>query len=317
MDTLKVTAKRFLRNSPALYRPISLAYRSLDIARGMAYLMANRSKIMMGARPVLVSYPGDLSPRWLENGSGHPHLAKIIGENRAAYADLVRSFGSFRGALEGIPDAAPFDSSEPCWSNNFFNGIDAIALYGILASQRPRRYFEIGSGYSTKFARRAMRDQGLATTLLSIDPSPQASIDALCDTVIRQRLEDLDVSIFDQLEAGDILFFDGSHHAFMSSDVVVFWLEILPRLRPGVLVHIHDIFLPFDYPAEWSDRYYSEQYLVAVALAAPRRSLEVVFPALFVQRDPALSRLVEESCGPRAMSGQAGSFWVRTRPAVA
>jgi hypothetical protein len=77
-----------------------------------------------------------------------------------------------------------------------------------------------------------------------LDPEPRAQIDALCDTSIRRRLEDCDLSMFDQLEAGDILFFDGSHRVFTNSDVTVFFLELMPRLKPGVIVHIHDIFLP-------------------------------------------------------------------------
>ena len=148
--------------------------------------------------------------------------------------------------------------------------------------------------------------------MLSIDPSPQAQINELCDTVVRQRLEDVDVAVFDELEPGDILFFDGSHHSFMSSDVVVFFLEILPRLRAGVIVHIHDIFLPYDYPPDWIDRYYTEQYLLAVALMTPQRDLDIVFPAQFVRRDPALSRLMREQLGARAVE-QAASFWLRTR----
>lgn len=307
---LKNKAKSWLAQTPSLYRPISAAFRSLGVIRGMAYLAANRSKIMMGARPILVSYPGEVSARWSESAVGHPFLAKVIGENREEYARLIRTFGAFRGAVEKIADGAPAGSTDPSWINGFFTGLDAFALYGMLSSRRPKRYFEIGSGFSTKLARRAINDQGLSTALLSIDPSPQAKIDSLCDTVFRQRLEDADVTLFDQLEAGDILFFDGSHHAFMSSDVVVFFLEVLPRLRPGVLVHIHDIFLPYDYPAEWTDRYYSEQYLLAMALLAPQRSMNVIFPARFIQNDAALSALVDDQCGPRAKGGGA-SFWVR------
>jgi hypothetical protein len=306
---LKNKAKRLLAGTPSFYKALSAIYRSIDVLRGVTYVVAQRSKIMMGAYPIMIAYPGQLNPRWSNNISGHPRLAKLINDNRGEYERLIKVFGPFRVAIEGIPDGQ--SSRDPSWTNSFFTGIDAVALYGILASQRPKRYFEIGSGNSTKLARRAIRDQELPTVILSIDPSPQAQIDELCDTVIRKRLEDTDVETFDQLEAGDVLFFDGSHHAFMSSDVVVFWLEILPRLRPGVLVHIHDIFLPYDYPANWRDRYYSEQYLVAVALLARQRSLEIFFPAYFVDRDPSLSRLLQEQCGRRA-EGSSGSFWVRT-----
>lgn len=314
MDTaeLKKKAKSWLSNNPALYRPLSAAYRSIDVLRGLRSVVAERSKIMMGAYPVMISYPGQLSSRWANNAAGHPGLAQIIDENRNLYRNLIADWGAFRAAIESVPNGASDDPADPSWTNSFLTGIDAVALYGILASRPPKRYFEIGSGNSTKLVRWAIRKQGLSTTILSIDPSPQAEIDAICDTVIRQRLEDTELELFDQLEAGDVLFFDGSHHAFMSSDVVVFFLEILPRLPPGVLVHIHDIFLPYDYPDAWRDRYYSEQYLLAVALMARQRSLEVIFPAYYVDRDPELSRLIGERCGRRA-EGSSGSFWVRTK----
>jgi hypothetical protein len=309
---IKDTAKNLLASAPVLYRPLSAAYRSLGIVRGMAYVAAHRDRIMMGERPIMVSYQGEPRTRWAEQPAGHPGLAGVIGGGRADYEALIRAFGGFRQAIERIPESAPADSLEPCWKNSYFAGIDAVALYGMLATQRPKRYFEIGSGFSTKFALRAIRDQNIDTEVLSIDPSPRAQINALCDTVVRQCLEDVDMAVFDQLEAGDILFFDGSHHSFMSSDVVVFFLEILPRLRPGVIVHIHDIFLPYDYPADWSERFYTEQYLLAVALMAPTRDLDLVFPAQFVRRDPALSLLLDEQIGPHAVGG-AASFWLRTR----
>jgi hypothetical protein len=315
MDTMRTgfkdKAKSWLVNTPKLYRPISAAYRSLSVARGMAYLAKQRSKIMMGARPIVISYPGEPRPRWSESGLGHLALAKVIGANRQEYERMIRSFGTFRDAIEGIPDSEPESSSTPSWTNGFFTGLDAVALYGMLSKQRPKRYFEIGSGFSTKLARRAIRDQQLPTELLSIDPSPQAQINSLCDTVIRTCLEDVAVSLFDRLEAGDILFFDGSHHSFMGSDVVVFFLEILPRLPPGVIVHIHDIFLPYDYPADWIDRFYTEQYLLAVALSAPQSNIDILFPCQFAIRDAALAAQLEREVGPRAKGGGA-SFWFRT-----
>jgi len=309
---IKDKAKNWLARTPGLYRPISAAYRSLNVLRGMAYVASERSRIMMGARPIMISYPGEPRPRWAEHPSGHPALAKVIDAGRPQYEELIRAFGALRGAIESIPESEPAESAEPSWTNGFFTGLDAVAQYGMLAKYRPKRYFEIGSGFSTKVARRAIRDQGLETKVLSIDPSPQAQINALCDVVVRQRLEDVDVALFDELQPNDVLFFDGSHHSFMSSDVVVFFLEILPRLRPGVLVHIHDIFLPYDYPLDWIDRYYTEQYVLAMALMAPHSDLEIVFPAHFVQRDAALSKLLREQVGPRA-DGGSGSFWVRTR----
>ncbi|HVV52583.1 MAG TPA: hypothetical protein VHO06_23145, partial [Polyangia bacterium] len=185
---LKGRAKRWLAGTPSVYKPISAAYRALDVLGGMAYLVENRSKIMMGARPILVSYPGQLTPRWSDQPTGHAGLSQIIEGNRREYERIVETFAAYRDDVERIPETAEHGAPEPSWINSFCTGIDAFALYGMIASQAPKRYFEVGSGNSTKLVRRAIRDRALATTILSIDPSPQAEIDALCDVVVRQRL---------------------------------------------------------------------------------------------------------------------------------
>lgn len=304
-----VRAKKWLfEHSPAAYRHASAVYRSKRVLDGIAYLFENRYRIMMGERPILIAYPGDSSPRWT---ASLPSLHRVLESDRVQYDRVIDSFAPFRQAIERIPSSAPPDSADPSWTSSFFSGIDAFMMYGMLATARPKLYLEIGSGNSTKIARRAIRDNGLETKVLSVDPSPRAEVDALCDEVVRQRLEDTNLEVIDRLEPGDILFFDGSHHAFMSSDVVVFFFEILPRVKPGVLIHIHDIFLPYDYPATWAERYYSEQYLLAMALLSPTPFVDVVFPAAFVERDPELGEAVRQKWGPRA-NGSASSFWLRT-----
>ena len=115
---------------------------------------------------------------------------------------------------------------------------------------------------------RARRDGGLSTHLTSIDPAPRAEIDALCDEVIRAPLEGADLGILGRLQPGDMLFFDGSHRVFMNADTVAFFLDVLPALPPGVIVGVHDIRLPDDYPPEFAERWYSEQYLLACWLLA-------------------------------------------------
>jgi hypothetical protein len=177
--------------------------------------------------------------------------------------------------------------------NPFFSALDAISLYGLLGSREPALYFEVGSGNSTKFARRAVSDLHLKTKIISLDPSPRAEIDTLCDRVIRQPLEDVDIALFDELQAGDILFVDNSHRVFQNSDVTVFFLEVLPRLKPGVIVHIHDIFLPFDYPRAWVNRHYSEQYLLATYLLAEYRKLDILLPLAYISRHPITEPLLE------------------------
>jgi hypothetical protein len=198
--------------------------------------------------------------------------------------------------------------------NAWFSGLDLAALYMFVARHRPARYIEIGSGWTTKIARRAARDAGVDLHITSIDPQPRAEIDRLCNVVVRRAAEDVDASLLTGLGPGDILFIDGSHRALTNSDCVMLFLEVLPELMGGVLVHVHDVFLPFDYPREWSERYYSEQYLLAAWLLAEGRRFRVELPNMFVSHDPDLRRELDPlwtgNLAPIQRHG--GSFWLRT-----
>ena len=210
---------------------------------------------------------------------------------------------------------APKTSAEPCWINKWLDGLDTLALYSFVALRKPAQYIEIGSGYSTRVVRRAIRDHGLATRLTSIDPRPRAEIDAICDRVIRRPLEDLELDLFDELGPGDILFVDGSHRSFMNSDVTVFFLDILPRLRPGVLVHIHDIDLPYDYMPERAEWYYSEQYLLAASLLAGHRGYRIELPNAFISQEPDVMQVLAGFWSRPELAGvppKGVSFWIET-----
>jgi hypothetical protein len=111
---------------------------------------------------------------------------------------------------------------------------------------------------------------------------------------VRRPLEKCDLALFDVLETGDFLFFDGSHRVLTNSDATVFFLEVLPRLKPGVLVHVHDVFLPADYPSDWSSSLYSEQYLLAAMLMCGAPPFRVVLPNHFVCMDAALGARVRK-----------------------
>jgi hypothetical protein len=130
---------------------------------------------------------------------------------------------------------------------------------------------------------------------------------------VRTRLEDADLSIFHDLAPDDLVFVDGSHRSFANSDVTVFFLDVLPELREGVHVGLHDVYLPDDYPAGWEDYFFNEQYLLAAYLLGGGRC-EVVFPAAFVSSDPELSAVAAELWARLDIAGldTAGStFWMR------
>ena len=190
-----------------------------------------------------------------------------------------------------------------------------MALYAFLARHNPKRYIEVGSGNSTKFARRAIVDHQLDTRIISIDPHPRAEVDGLCDEVIRAPVEDVAAATFDILDAGDVLFIDSSHRTLMNSDVTMLFLDVLPRLKPGVLVQVHDVTLPGDYPAQWSGRHYSEQYLLAAYLLGRGPLLDIVLPCAFVSDDPELHGILAPVWSAEWMKDAEPygcSFWFRT-----
>ncbi|MBM3672392.1 MAG: class I SAM-dependent methyltransferase [Actinobacteria bacterium] len=266
-----------------------------------------------------IDYPVRPRPRWGHGSPPHPRLSEIIGRNRTQYAATLQGVTEHQARLCAIPMHAPKDSPEPRWINGALPGLDAAVLYSFVADKRPATYLEVGSGHSTKFARRACTDHDLATRIVSIDPAPHTEIDALCDEVIRAGLEDVDLAIFDRLDGGDILFVDNSHRCFQNSDVTVAFLDVLPRLRPGVLVHFHDIFLPDDYPPAIVHQLYSEQYVLAAILLAEGLKLEIALPAWFVSSDAELAAILEPLWSQPGFEGvqrHGASFWLRTGPAA-
>jgi hypothetical protein len=155
--------------------------------------------------------------------------------------------------------------------NDAFNGIDPYVYYCFIRHFRPQTIIEVGSGYSTLLGARACRLNG-KTRYLCIDPWPRQLIEEAAHDVelVRSRAEDMDVRLFEQLRANDVLFVDSSHVVRTAGEVCYIILEVLPRLAEGVLVHFHDIFLPADYPKEWvaeKQLFWTEQYLLHAYLA--------------------------------------------------
>lgn len=211
----------------------------------------------------------------------------MLAKNDAKYAELVKQFEMFSDTLQKIPDDGPYENPSPCWNNkNWLPEADALAIYGLLSVKNPETYLEVGSGNSTKFARRAISDHKLKSKIISIDPCPRAEVDAICDQVVRSPLENAEHAIFRALKPGDMVFIDCSHRSFANSDVTVFFTEILPFIPQGVHWGIHDIFIPFDYPDTWNideRRWYNEQYLLMTYLLGNHLD-EVLFPAHYVEK---------------------------------
>lgn len=159
--------------------------------------------------------------------------------------------------------------------NGSFESGDAEFLYQFIRLKKPRRVVEIGSGYSTLVVRDALsanrlEHPGAAASHVCIEPFEMPWLEETGAEIVRSRVEDVPWSVFSGLDAGDLLFIDSSHMIRPQGDVLHEYQNILPRLKPGVFVHVHDIFTPRDYPEEWVLRrhwLWNEQYLVETMLA--------------------------------------------------
>lgn len=240
----------------------------------------------------------DFKQRYGHGKPTHLPLYDLINQRRDTYRELLRDFLSYQSVFETIKDTkVETDINQPAWNNTYLPGLDIVGIYGMLAHFRPAQYVEVKSGHSTKVAARAVREQDLGTQISSIDPHPQAEIDQLAQRVVRQRFGDADFSFLYDLKANDILFIDNSHRVLPNSDAVVFFLEVLPRLAPSVIVHIHDVYLPYDYPQFMCNRGYSKQYflaafLLAAFLLANPTKYETLLPSYFISAEEELSAIL-------------------------
>lgn len=187
-------------------------------------------------------------------------IAELFDAHRARFADFLNVIDTYADDLARIGADNP---PEPRWGQDWFPRLDACAAYAMVREHSPAQIVEIGSGHSTRFMARAIRDGALQTRLTSIDPQPRATLDGLRIERIAERVQDATIPT---LASGDILFIDSSHIVSPGSDVDHLIGRIVPTLPAGALVHIHDIFLPDPYPAAWDYRRYNEQDVVGALL---------------------------------------------------
>lgn len=264
---------------------------------------------------LFLEYKVDFRPRYGHGKPPHQALYKIIDANREIYRNLINKSLSHKDKIWTIQDSSKeTDSTKPSWNNGFLPGLDIIGIYTLISEFKPKRYIEIGSGNSTKVAYKAKTEQKLVTEIISIDPMPRAEIDNLASRVIREPFENIDINILNELDKDDILFVDNSHRILPNSDSMVFYLEILPRLKKGVIVHIHDIYLPYDYPQFMCDRFYSEQYGLAMYLLADPERYDTILPNYFISEDKELSDLISPIWNHdnlKEVEKHGGSYWIR------
>ena len=182
---------------------------------------------------------------------------------------------NYNKELEEIPQFPEQKSEkiEYCYADGPFLSGDAEFLYNMIRYFKPKRLIEIGSGHSTLLALKAIKasqseDHKYSCQHICVEPFENSWLKELDIELIREKVEDLETSFFSQLEQNDILFIDSSHMIRPQGDVLFEYLELLPVLNSGVIIHIHDIFTPKDYLDEWIEiaRFWNEQYLLEAFL---------------------------------------------------
>jgi hypothetical protein len=227
---------------------------------------------------------------------------------------LEHVFPSFRDEYSAIPNDPVADTSAFYLRNDFFGGTDALASYCMIRHFHPRRIVEVGSGYSSRLAALACEKNG-DTELICIEPFPDDILDrgfSGLTQLRRERVQDVDQSLFATLGPNDILFIDSSHVVRTGGDVTYLFLEVIPRLGPGVLVHVHDIFLPDEVRRDWlmdELRFWTEQYLLQAFLIC-NDAFEILLANHFLhKRHPEAMR----ATFPTSPWWGGGSFWMRRR----
>lgn len=244
------------------------------------------------------------------DAAGHlssPRYPLTQGMKRCDPALMIAAWNAYKDEIECLKNPVTNQTGYSV-ENPFFSTPDLEALYLIVRSLKPRRVVEVGCGNSTRITRQAIIDGRLNTELVAIDPLPRADIGGLPDRFEQRRLETIqDFNEMFELGPDDILFIDSSHEAFVGNDVAVLFCKIIPALPPGVVVHVHDIFLPYDYPVDMAMNYpqWGEQYVLHALLFG--RDCDVLWPGHYLQKErPELRAKL-----PFLNKGRAQSFWFR------
>jgi predicted O-methyltransferase YrrM len=251
----------------------------------------------------LLSDPSERSRVWPDSPADPPG----IDVRASAQLDLLARLSAHRWP-SSVGPAPAYDPG-----NDQFPIQDAALLRALLLELRPARMVEVGCGWSTTVTARALADGGIDCDLTCIEPYPRDFLPSLdqIDALRIEKVEHTPLSVFTALGAGDVLFIDSSHVAKTGSDVVHLVLEVLPRLADGVVVHVHDIFWPHDYPQGWvrAGFGWNEQYLLQAYLSGNARAHVLALNHWLAVRHP---DAVESAFGAVGLDGS--SVWFTTGP---
>ncbi len=271
-----------------------------DVKRRMNFLLT-----ALGQRQKGFFTPYDYLASADQHIEAYPVIAADFRSKQAGFRDFLQAIDanqSFFLAMQGGANA-------PSWTTHFLSRLDAAAIYTGVTRFRPQRVIEVGSGNSTHFLCRAITDHGLTTTVTCIDPAPRTSISDLPVTVLQRVLAAADVEMIAALAPGDILFIDSSHLLQQGFDVDILFNRVFPALAPGVIVHVHDIFLPYGYPSSWESYRFNEQMALIGLIYSG--FFETLFASHYVWRDmrPDLQAICANF--PLDTPDNGGTLWLR------
>ena len=235
-------------------------------------------------------------------------------QQKQLLSDIV---AKFKDEYTAIPTGASTQEFHYYLGNAAFDAVDAEMLFGLIRLLKPQHMYEIGSGFSTLLAADALRRNradGYSCRFIAIEPYPSAELQARLPSDVelwRLPIQDVSLDEFQSLCENDILFIDSSHVCKIGSDVQFLFLEVLPRIRPGVVVHVHDIFMPMEYPKQWvldQHLFWNEQYVLQTFLSF-NTTFEVLWAGqwMHIKHPDALMKAF-----PSYKTGASpGSFWFR------
>jgi predicted O-methyltransferase YrrM len=221
-----------------------------------------------------------------------------------------------------VADVDPPQQADPAWryrtENDAFGVGDALMLNGMLRTLRPRRWIEVGSGWSSAWLLDTVdRWLGGSLDITFIEPYPELLHSVMRPedharvTIDPRPLQEIPTETFQQLESGDVLFIDSTHVLKIDSDVRHVFHRVLPAVPPGVYVHVHDVFWPFEYPYQWvrDGRAWNELYILEAFLQF-NDAYELVLwnDWLFNRERPLVKQLL-----PAMATNAGGSLWLRRR----
>lgn len=244
------------------------------------------------ALPILSQLPPDIWDKRHEAG---------IDWNEKVGLSLMEELSKYYGEYEHILDSGEFDDSDQ------YGWLDAALYYCMIRKFKPKDIIEVGAGASTKLAALAAYKNG-GVGLKSIDPFASENLSEITK-LIKKPVQEIPISQFKALQRDDILFIDSTHVSKIGSDVNYLFLDVLPNLNPGVLIHVHDIALPLEFPEDWVlglHRFWNEQYLLHAFLIG-NCTFEILFGIQYMLLNHC--DLMLKLYGSKRLRGR--SFWIR------